>query len=272
MTIRNSDLPTGKIAEGLFNQHAKEARRKLEGNKKFKHKTIADDMSAVSCIHSNVSRALRVRMPIKPKKTIVTAPLQPPTETVTDFAPPMTLPQTSIVIAEPLIRPKRKAASKATEALQPSQKRKRSSPTQTCPPTVSSTSAPSRQKRRQMNKQQQIKNKSILSTIQKTAARDQNEETNFSVGPCTAVQMFPRQYCVSQKYEGPQHSMTVREAECAYESESDEIKHFKNIIVLFIVTSTYFINFLINILRGLFLLRRKCDIVIQRSLSFAVPL
>ena len=85
-------------------------------------------MSAVSSIHSNVSRALRVRMPTKPKKTIVPAPPQPPIETVTDFAAPMTLPQTSVVIAEPPTRPKRKAASRATEALQPSHKRKRSSP------------------------------------------------------------------------------------------------------------------------------------------------
>ena len=89
---------------------------------------------------------------------------------------------------------KRKAATKATEALQPSQKRKRSSPSitepdeslaskQTCPPTVSSTSAPTRQKRRHMIKQQQIQNKYILRTIQNTAARNQNEETDFSVDP-----------------------------------------------------------------------------------------
>ena len=81
----------------------------------------------------------------------------------TDFAPPLVLPQTTIVIAEAPTRPKRKAATKATEALQHTQKRKRSSPsitesdksmtsTQNCPPTLSSTSAPPRQRRRQMIK------------------------------------------------------------------------------------------------------------------------
>ena len=61
-----------------MNQHAKEARRKIEGNKKIKHKRIADDLRAVSSIHYIVSRALRVRMPTKPKKTIIPAPPQPP--------------------------------------------------------------------------------------------------------------------------------------------------------------------------------------------------
>ena len=142
-------------------------------------------MSAVSSIHSNISRALRVRLPTTPKKTLVHSPPQPPTETVIDFAPPMTLPQTLIVIPEPPTQSKRKAATRATEALQPSQKRKHSSPsiteldeslasTKTSPPIASSTSAPSRQKRRQMIKQQQIQYKSIVSKIQKTAASNQN--------------------------------------------------------------------------------------------------
>ena len=154
---RRPKIPSGKITEDLINQHAREARRKLEGNEKLKHKKIADDMSAVSSIHSNVTRSVRARMPVKPKKSLLPAPLQPPTESVVNFAPPIALPRTSIVIAEPTTRPKRKAATKATETLQPTHKRKRSSPsvtesdeslasTQTCPPTASSTSAPSRQK------------------------------------------------------------------------------------------------------------------------------
>ena len=161
-------IPSGKITEDLINQHAREARKKLEGNTKMKHKKIADDVSAVSSIHSNVTRALRIRMPVKPKKTVVPVPPQPPTESVTDFAPPMELPLTSIVIAEPPTRPKRKAATKATESFQPTQKRKRSSPsitesdeslasTQTCPLATSSSSAPSRQKRRQSEMQLEIK-------------------------------------------------------------------------------------------------------------------
>ena len=115
--IRRPKAPSGKITEVLINQHAREARKKLEGNKKMKYKKIADDNSAVSSIHSNVTRALRHRMPVKPKRNLVPVPPQPPTENTTDFAPPMELPLTSIVIAEPPSRPKRKAATKASEAL-----------------------------------------------------------------------------------------------------------------------------------------------------------
>ena len=125
---RRPKVPWCKITEDLINHHAKEAKRKLEGNKKIKHKRISDDMSAVSSTHLNLSRALRVRMPTKPTKKIVPAPPQPPTEAITDFAPPLVMPQTSIVFAEPPTRPKRKAATKSTEALQSTQKRKRSSP------------------------------------------------------------------------------------------------------------------------------------------------
>ena len=76
---RRPKVPTGKITEELIKQHAKEASQKLEENKKIKHQRIADDMSVVSSLHSNVSRVLRVCMPTKPKKTIVPAPPQPPT-------------------------------------------------------------------------------------------------------------------------------------------------------------------------------------------------
>ena len=151
---------------------------------------------------------------------------------VTDFAPPMVVPQTSTVIAEPSTRPKRKVASKTNEALQASQKRKRSSPsvierdqslasTPTCPPTISPPSAPSRQKRRQIIEQQQIQNKSIVTTIQNRTARNKNEEAIFSVGPCTPVQAYPTQYYVLPNYEGHENSMTVREAECTYKSDFD---------------------------------------------------
>ena len=125
-----------------------------------------------------------------------------------------------------------KAATKATEALQPTQKRKRSFPwitesdqslasTQTCPLTASSTSTLSRQKRRQLIKQQQIQNKSIVSTIQKAATNNQNVESDFTVGPCWPVKSFPTQYYISPNYEGPETSMTVGEAERIYESDSD---------------------------------------------------
>ena len=124
---RRPKVPSGKITEELINQHAKEARKKFEGNKKMKHRKIADDASAVSSIHSNVTRALRVRMPANPKITVVPGLPQPPSENLSDFAPPVELPLTSIVIAEPPSRPKRKAATKASAAIQPL-KRKRSSP------------------------------------------------------------------------------------------------------------------------------------------------
>ena len=170
----------------------------------MKHKKIANDMSAVSSIHSNATRALRVRMQVKPKKTLVPVPPQPPTESLVNLAPPIVLPHTSIVIAEPPTRPKRQAATKATESLQPTHKRKHSSPsiiesdeslasTQTCPLTASSTWAHSRQKQRQLVKQQRIQNKSIVSTIQKAAANNQNVESDFTVGPCSPVQSFPVQ-------------------------------------------------------------------------------
>ena len=109
-----------------------------------------------------------------------------------DFAPPMELPLTLIVIADPPTMPKSKAATKATAALQPL-KRKRSSPSitesdgslasvQTCPPTTLSSTAPSRSKRRQLIKKTQIQNKSIVTSKKKAATRSQHVETDFTVG------------------------------------------------------------------------------------------
>ena len=175
VTIRNSDLakfgtkaerqtelqlyanrrpktPTGKITEHLISHHANETRRKLKGGKRIEQRKIADNVSAFSSIHSNVTWALRVRMPTKPKRTVITAPPKPPAEVTSDFAVPMEMPSTSIIIAEPPSRPKRKAATKASAALKPSE-RQRSTPSvtesdesfasvQTCPPTASNSSDP----------------------------------------------------------------------------------------------------------------------------------
>ena len=228
---RRLKVHSGKITEELINQHAKGARKKLEGNKRMKHRKIADDASAVSSIHSNVTWALRVRMPTKPKRTVVPAPPQPASENLRDFALPMELPLTSIVIAEAPSRPKRKAATKVSAAIQPL-KRKRSSPSitesdeslasvQTCPPTTSSSTAPSRNKRRQLIKQIQIKNKSIVPSIKRVAAQSQDVETDYTVGQCSPVQTFPNQYYISPNYEGPETFMTVGEAERLYEGDSD---------------------------------------------------
>ena len=124
VTIRNSDLakfstkaehqtemqvyanrrlktPTGKTTEDLISHHAKELRKKLEGGKRMKHRKLADDVSTVSAIHSNVTLALRVRMPTKPKRSITTAPPKQPTQIRRDFAVLMEMQSTSIVIAEP---------------------------------------------------------------------------------------------------------------------------------------------------------------------------
>ena len=70
---RKPKVPSGKITEELINQHAKEAMKKLEGNKGMKHRKIADDASAVSSIQSNVTRALRVRLPTKKNSSTSTA-------------------------------------------------------------------------------------------------------------------------------------------------------------------------------------------------------
>ena len=89
------------------------------------HKKVADDISTVSSIHSNVTRAFRVRKPTKPKRSLITAPPKQPAEIRRDFAVPMEMPSTSIVIVEPPSRPQRKAATKPSAALIPL-KRKRS--------------------------------------------------------------------------------------------------------------------------------------------------
>ena len=126
VTIRNSDLAkfgtkakrqtelqlyanrrpkttTGNITEDFISHHAKKTRKKLEGGKRMKHRKLTDDISAVSSIHSNVTRALRVQMPSKPKRTVIAAPPKPPAELTSDFAVPLEMQSSSIVIAEPLV-------------------------------------------------------------------------------------------------------------------------------------------------------------------------
>ena len=62
---------------------------------------------------------------------------------------------------------------------------------------------------------------SIVSEIQRTAAKSQNVESDYTVGPCSAVQSYPTQYYISPNYEGPEMYMTVGEAERLYESDFD---------------------------------------------------
>ena len=221
----------GKITEDLISHHATESRKKLEGGKRMKHRKIADDTRAVFSIQSNVTRALHVQMPTKPKQTVITAPPKPPAEVTSDFAVPMGMPSSSIEIAEPPSRPKRKAATQASAAMKPS-KRQRSTPSvtasdesiasvQNCPSTASSSSAHSRSKRRQIIKQTQIQNKSIISAMKTAAAQSQHDETDFTVGPFSPAQSYPTQYYILPNYEGPEASMTVGEAERFHESDSD---------------------------------------------------
>ena len=68
---------------------------------------------------------------------------------------------------------------------------------------------------------QQIENKSIISAIQTAAAQSNQEESTFTVGPCSPTTSYPTQFFVSPNYEEPELSMTVGEAERYYESESD---------------------------------------------------
>ena len=102
----------GKTTEDFKTRHAKDAKRKIEGEKKIKHRRIKDDTSYISLTHSNVSQALRVRMPTKPKKLIVPAPPKQPTHSTSEFAPPFTPPQTTPVIVESPRRLKRKAGAR----------------------------------------------------------------------------------------------------------------------------------------------------------------
>ena len=192
----------------------------------MKHRKLADDVSMVSSIHSNVTRALRVRMPTKPKRSLSTAPPKQPTEIRSDFAVPMEMPSTSIVIAESPSRPKRKAATKASAALIKNVQHPRlpnqmnPSHQYKLPPTTSRPGVIARNKRREIIKQQQIQNKSIISAIKTAAAQTHQSETDFTVGPCSPTQSYPTQFYVSPSYEGPESSMTVGEAERYYESDS----------------------------------------------------
>ena len=207
-----------------------------------------------------MSQSLRLRMPKYCNKIVVPAPPNRPPQMTTVLAPLLKLPQTLIAIAESPSHPKCKAAIRATPTTQPSKKRKRWSPsitdldesmasTQYCLPDLSASSAPTRQKRCQKLKEQQIMTKSIISTIRKTA--DQNRETqtsHFQVGTLAPDQPYPTQYyispnygfamsfamifmislyprlstfCLANRHCGFWTRMTVRKEECSSNSDTD---------------------------------------------------
>ena len=172
-------------------------------------------------------------MPTKPKRTVITAPPKPPPEVTSDFALPMEMPSTSIVIAEPPSIPKRKAATKASAPLKPL-KRQRSTPSvtesdkslasvQTCLAQLQVPTHPNETKRDNLlsKHRSQIKNKSIISAIKTAAAKSQQNKSDFTVGPFSPEQSYPTQYYISPKYEGPDVSMTVGEAERFFGCDSD---------------------------------------------------
>ena len=68
----------------------------------------------------------------------------------------------------------------------------------------------------------------MVSKIQKSAAKSQNVESDYTLGPCSPVQFYPTQYFISSNYEGPEMSMTVGEAERLYESDSEKNFHEHN--------------------------------------------
>ena len=121
---------------------------------------------------------------------------------------------------------------RATLIAQPTQKRKRPSTsitksddsiasTQTCPPNQSSSGAPSRQKRQQLLKEQPVKNNFIVSTIKKTAVRNHEPQlSELKVGTCSSDTPYLTQYYISPHYEAPETRMTVREADCASDSDT----------------------------------------------------
>ena len=166
----------------------------------------------------------------------------------------MELPLTSIVIAELPSRPKRKAATKATAILQPSTKRKRSSPSitesdkhlasvQTCPPTTSSFSTRLRSKRRQL-----IKRKSKISqSFPQSKKLQQKAKMWKRTIQCTHVLQYEhsRLSTISHQITRGQKRPWQSEKQKDY-MKAIQIKTFTNLIELFIITSKYIIDFLIN--------------------------
>ena len=87
-----------------------------------------------------------------------------------------------------------------------------------------------------MKKEQQIKNKLLISTIQNNANQNQDKQSlDCQVETCSPNQPYAAQYYVSPKFEKPEISMTVRGAECASDSDSDWSKtHWKTLMYYYI--------------------------------------
>ena len=62
--------PTGMITEDKIPKHASDVRRKMEGEKRISRRNQTDDTRVVSSVKSIVTRALRVRLPVKLLSTL----------------------------------------------------------------------------------------------------------------------------------------------------------------------------------------------------------
>ena len=71
--------------EEIISRHAKKAKKKIEGEKKFKYRRNTDDTRCVSSIHSNVSRALASVDAHKTKEVGGTRPAESSTTKVNSF-------------------------------------------------------------------------------------------------------------------------------------------------------------------------------------------
>ena len=71
---RREVVPTGKTTEEKLKKHTRDALKKLQVLTHIRRKKIRDDISGISSIHSNITRALTVRVPTKPPKINVLAP------------------------------------------------------------------------------------------------------------------------------------------------------------------------------------------------------
>ena len=217
-------------------KYERDARKKNEAGNNIKHRRIIDDSSCVSLVHSNVSRAMRVRKPKMPRKVNLPTPQIQLLQSTSKLTPHRsvthsTLATTEQVIKEPPQRLKRKLTIKTTQPF--SYKRLRKSPsiteldeplnsTQTFVPIFSFSIAPPRQKHRQLLKQKQIENKSIIPTIQRTATQNPDVQiSDLHVGTCSPDPYYPTQYYVSSNFEEPETSMTVKQAEGASDTDSD---------------------------------------------------
>ena len=206
-------------------EYERDARKKNEAGNNIKHRRIIDDSSCVSLVHSNVSRAMRVCKPTMPRKVNLPTPQIQLLQSTSKLTPHRSVTHSTLataeqVIEEPPQRLKRKLTIQTTQPFSYKRLRKPPSITELDRPPLSI--APPRQKYRQLLKQKQIENKSIIPTIQRTATHNPEVQiSDLHVGTCSPDPYYPTQYYVSSNFEEPETCMTVKQAERASDSDSD---------------------------------------------------